>query len=101
LITLGRVPRADNQWKSFTPGDMGRYRGFQNQSDSYQGSLYFNSVRANGFSFYESILCNALGSITWEMFCESTASSIKKIEKWELGKLSLAVFPFLEVIEKV
>jgi hypothetical protein len=41
----------------------------------YQGSLYFNAGRANGYSFYESMIFSALGSATWETICESTAPS--------------------------
>lgn len=42
----------------------------------WQGSLYFNSGRANGFNFYESMALNALGSVTWETLCEATTPSI-------------------------
>jgi hypothetical protein len=45
----------------------------------YQGSLYFNAGRANGFNFYESMAFNLLGSVTWEMFCESITPSINDI----------------------
>ncbi|QQO09330.1 DUF3943 domain-containing protein [Breznakiella homolactica] len=37
----------------------------------YQGSFYHAAGRANGFSFYESIAFDALGSATWELFGES------------------------------
>ena len=42
----------------------------------YQGSLYFNSGRVNGFGFYQSVFFNALGSFTWEAFGESNHASI-------------------------
>jgi hypothetical protein len=42
----------------------------------WQGGLYFNAGRANGFTFYESMAFTALGSFTWEMICESTNPSI-------------------------
>ncbi|MDR1306855.1 MAG: DUF3943 domain-containing protein, partial [Treponema sp.] len=42
----------------------------------WQGGLYFNAGRANGFTFYESMTFSAFGSVTWEMICESTTPSI-------------------------
>lgn len=42
----------------------------------WQGALYFNSGRANGFNFYESTVFNALGSVAWETVFESTSASI-------------------------
>jgi hypothetical protein len=36
----------------------------------YQGSTYFASARANGFSFYESILFVPMGSLMWELLFE-------------------------------
>jgi len=41
----------------------------------YQGSTYFASARANGFSFYESILFASFGSVMWEMFLEPEPST--------------------------
>lgn len=41
----------------------------------YAGSMYFNSARANGYSFYESIPFAFLGSIEWEYFFENTQPS--------------------------
>jgi hypothetical protein len=45
----------------------------------WQGSLYFNSGRVNGFNFYESMVFNALGSVAWETVFESTAPSLNDI----------------------
>ncbi|MDR1030515.1 MAG: DUF3943 domain-containing protein [Treponema sp.] len=42
----------------------------------YQGSIYFNAGRANGFSFYESFGFTALGSFTWEAFGEGQHAAI-------------------------
>jgi len=42
----------------------------------YQGSVYFNFGRVNGFNFYESVFFSALGSFTWEKFCENNRKSI-------------------------
>ncbi|MDL2229301.1 DUF3943 domain-containing protein [Treponema sp. OttesenSCG-928-L16] len=36
----------------------------------YQGSTYHAAGRANGFNFYQSIVFDALGSATWELFAE-------------------------------
>jgi hypothetical protein len=45
----------------------------------YQGSLYFNSGRANGFTFYESLVFSALGSLTWEALCEKQRGSLNDL----------------------
>jgi hypothetical protein len=45
----------------------------------YQGALYFNSGRANGFNFYESMAFSALGSFTWETIFESQAPSVNDL----------------------
>lgn len=37
----------------------------------YQGSMYYATARGGGYGFYTSMLYAALGSSTWEMFCES------------------------------
>lgn len=45
----------------------------------YQGSFYFCAGRANGLSFYPSLACNVLGSVTWEYFCETDRQSINDL----------------------
>ena len=42
----------------------------------FQGSLYFNAGRLNGFGFYESIFFSAFGSFAWETLFESQQASI-------------------------
>ncbi|MCI6436244.1 DUF3943 domain-containing protein, partial [Fibrobacter sp.] len=37
----------------------------------YQGSMYYATARAGGYGFYGSMAFAALGSSTWEMFCET------------------------------
>ena len=37
----------------------------------YQGSMYYAAARGSGYGFYSSLLFAALGSSTWEMFCET------------------------------
>ncbi|RYY36207.1 MAG: DUF3943 domain-containing protein [Sphingobacteriaceae bacterium] len=41
----------------------------------YHGSLFFNSFRSNGYSFYESAAATAVGSYLWETFAETQAPS--------------------------
>lgn len=36
----------------------------------YQGSFYYTTARGSGYGFYSSMVFAALGSSTWEMFCE-------------------------------
>ena len=45
----------------------------------YQGALYFSAGRVNGFGFYESLFFSALGSYTWETFCEGKQGSINDL----------------------
>ncbi len=37
----------------------------------YQGGLYFNAFRSNGYTFTESSLAALFGSYTWETLCET------------------------------
>ena len=45
----------------------------------YHGSLYFNTARSNGFSFYQSIPFNLGGSLMWEFFLENEPPSINDL----------------------
>jgi hypothetical protein len=54
----------------------------------YQGSLYFNAGRANGFNFYQSAAFSALGSISWEAASESNHASINDFIATTIGSLS-------------
>jgi len=45
----------------------------------YSGSMYFNSARANGYNFLESVPFAFLGSLTWEYFGERTRPSYNDI----------------------
>ena len=72
-------PSAATIYNNFnSPWDWEATDGFQvNQiGHPYQGSLYFNAGRANGFTFYESLLFSALGSFTWEAVCERQTGSL-------------------------
>lgn len=45
---------------------------FNNQvSHPYQGGLYFNAFRSNGFNFWESVPAVIAGTFTWEGICET------------------------------
>ena len=46
---------------------------------SYHGHWYFGAGRINGFGFYSSLFFSALGSFTWEAFCESNHASISDL----------------------
>lgn len=43
---------------------------------SYQGSLYFNSARSNGHSFWQSVPYTIIGGLAWEFVCENEQPSI-------------------------
>jgi hypothetical protein len=45
----------------------------------FSGGIFFNSARANGYSFIESVPFVALGSLTWEYFGETTRPSYNDI----------------------
>jgi hypothetical protein len=40
-------------------------------SHPFQGSLYFNALRSNGYNFWESVPAVYAGSLTWEIICET------------------------------
>jgi len=73
------VPDYDSIYRNFTtPWSWEDTDGFRvNQfGHPYQGSMYFNAGRVNGFGFYESALSSVLGSSTWEVFFESNHASM-------------------------
>ena len=45
----------------------------------YSGGAYFNSARANGYSYFESVPFAFLGSLTWEYFGETTRPAYNDI----------------------
>lgn len=45
----------------------------------FSGSMYFNSARASGYSFYESVPFTLLGSLEWEYFGENTLPSYNDV----------------------
>ena len=54
----------------------------------YHGSLYFNSGRVNGFSFYGSLFFSVLGSFTWETIAETNRASTNDFIATVAGSLS-------------
>jgi hypothetical protein len=55
----------------------------------YQGALYFNSGRANGFNFYESLAFSSFGSLTWEAFGERQIGSYNDVISTTFGAASM------------
>ncbi|MBN2570881.1 MAG: DUF3943 domain-containing protein [Ignavibacteriales bacterium] len=45
----------------------------------FSGSMYYNSARANGYSFFESAPFTVLGSLEWEYFGENTLPSYNDV----------------------
>jgi hypothetical protein len=52
---------------------------FNHPGHPYQGGLYHAAARASGFSFYESIFFDALGSVTWELFGETDIPALNDL----------------------
>lgn len=51
----------------------------------YNGSLFYESARANGFNFYESALFAAAGSTIWELFLEDNYPSTNDLVATPVG----------------
>jgi hypothetical protein len=63
---------------------------FTNQfGHPYQGSIYHAAARSNRFGFYEAVLFDAFGSISWELFFETTTPSINDLVSTTLGGAAL------------
>jgi hypothetical protein len=52
---------------------------FNHPGHPYQGGLYHAAARSNGFGFYESVVFNGLGSLTWELFGETDIPSLNDL----------------------
>jgi hypothetical protein len=55
----------------------------------YQGSIYHAAARANGFTFYESVLFDAFGSASWELVFETNTPAINDLISTTIGGASL------------
>jgi hypothetical protein len=51
----------------------------------FQGGIYFNAGRSNGFNFLESTLFTAAGSLMWEYFGENESASLNDVLNTTLG----------------
>jgi hypothetical protein len=78
-------------WHNFQEG-MGYDDNFfsTNQfAHPYQGSLYFNAARSNGFSFWESAPFAFAGSLMWECCGETHLMSVNDFVNTGLGGIAL------------
>jgi len=55
----------------------------------YHGSLYFNSARSNGYSFWQSIPFSLGGSLMWETFFENELVDINDVYATTVGGAAL------------
>ncbi|WP_457127797.1 DUF3943 domain-containing protein [Mucilaginibacter sp. HD30] len=55
----------------------------------YHGSLYFNSFRANGYNFWESIPGTVAGTLVWETLAETERPSINDAVNTTFGGIVL------------
>ena len=55
----------------------------------YHGSLYFNSARSSGLSFWQSAPYAFAGSLTWELFCESEPPAINDLMATTMAGIAL------------
>ena len=55
----------------------------------YQGNLYFNSARTNGFTFWESVPFAVSGSLMWELFGEKEQPSYNDLITTSFGGVAL------------
>lgn len=60
----------------------------------YQGSLYFNAARSNGYSFYESLPFTLLGSLVWEFTLENEPPSLNDIISTPIGGAAVGEVTF-------
>jgi hypothetical protein len=54
----------------------------------YQGSMYFNAARANGYGYWESGAFTLAGSFVWETCMENTQPAINDLVNTTLGGMS-------------
>ena len=79
-IAANRVP-ANMEW------DDNKF--FNNQfSHPYQGSLYFNACRGNGFNFWQSIPAAFTGSLAWETIMETHYPAPNDLINTSLGGIA-------------
>jgi Domain of unknown function (DUF3943) len=83
--------KPDTWWKNISKGWV--YDGdsfLTNQfGHPYHGSLFFNTARSNGFSFWESVPFPFIGSLLWEYFGETFRPSINDWLNTSLSGINL------------
>jgi hypothetical protein len=52
---------------------------FNHPGHPYQGGLYHAAARSSGFTFYESVFFDSLGSLTWELFGETDIPALNDL----------------------
>jgi hypothetical protein len=62
----------------------------------YQGGVYFNAGRANGFNFYQSLAFSAFGSAAWETFGEAQHAAVN-----DMITTTLAAAPLGEMTHRL
>jgi len=86
----------DKQWSQISPRSWwkGSTQGFAWDDNKfyvnhlrhpYQGSLYFNSARSNGFDYWTGFLYATVGSFVWECCIETHLASIPDMFTTALG----------------
>lgn len=60
----------------------------------YHGSLYFNSARANGMNFWQSVPFTLAGSLMWEYFMENELPSVNDLFCTTFGGIELGEITF-------
>jgi hypothetical protein len=63
-------------------------------SHPYHGSMYFNSARTNGYTFWESAPWTFAGSLMWELFGEVWAPAPNDLAMTTLGGITLGEMLF-------
>jgi hypothetical protein len=73
-----------------SPWEWDRDEYFTNQfGHPYQGSVYHAAARSNGFNFYQALLFDAFGSVSWELLFETNTPSINDLISTTLGGAAL------------
>ena len=54
----------------------------------FQGAMYYNAARASGLDYWGSGLATVLGSVSWELFCETDPPSINDLLSTTAGGMA-------------
>lgn len=104
IWAFGRyISKADYAYISFNTIKMNLIKGFVWDTDGlstnlldhpYQGALYFNAARSNGFGFWQSVPFVAGGSLMWEGFMENEYPSLNDLLSTTAGGVGLGEICF-------